>query len=231
VQAGRVGAMLQSGGLPPGLRAAELIDFVRRLYPRPRPLQALLVAAACDEFAQQLVERLSGGQAQRVRFALSIAGDPELLFLDEPTTGFDVDTRRRFGRTIRESAGAGRTVLFATHYLEEADAVADRIVVVQRGHIVADGTGAALKARAGGRTVRFSAVGADRAALEALPGCTSAEVEGERVTLRTADPDATVRALYAANVPVRDLEIGGADLEEAFLALVGEGGAGEAQVR
>ena len=223
VTAGRVGAMLQTGGLPPNLRVSELVDFVRRLYPRPAALDEVLRAAGCAEFADRLDDRLSGGQAQRVRFAMAIAGNPELLFLDEPTTGFDVDTRRRFWQAIRDFADGGRTILFATHYLEEADAVADRIVVIQRGRIVADGTTAAIKAHAGGRSVRFELSGAKRAQLAGLPGVTRVELAGEQVRLHTSDPDETVRGLCAAALPFRGLEIGGADLEEAFLALVGEG--------
>lgn len=222
VQAGRVGAMLQTGGLPPNLRVSELIDFVRRLYPRARALPDVLRAAGCSEFADRLVDRLSGGQAQRVRFGMAIAGDPELLFLDEPTTGFDVEARRRFWQVIRDFAAGGRTVVFATHYLEEADAVADRIVVIRRGRIVADGTTAAIKAHTGGRSVSFTLAGAEPASLRAVAGVREAEVAGERVRLQTADVDATVRALCAAGLPFRGLEIGGADLEEAFLALVGE---------
>lgn len=232
VQAGRVGAMLQSGGLPPGLQASELVDFVRGLYPKPRPLRQLLEDAGCAEFAATPVERMSGGQAQRVRFAMAIAGDPELLFLDEPTSGFDVDTRRRFWKAIRDFAAGGRTVLFATHYLEEADSVADRIVVIQRGRIVADGTAAAIKATTGGRVVRFDSPGVDRTTLLALPGVSSAEMDGAHVRLRTSDPDATVRAAFAAGFPIQGLEIGGADLEEAFLRLVNESAdGGEAGAR
>ncbi len=222
VAAGRVGAMLQSGGLPPNSRVAELVGFVRNLYPDPLPLGEVLETAGCTEFAERHVERLSGGQAQRVRFALAIAGDPELLFLDEPTTGFDVDTRRRFWHSIRGLAARGRTIVFATHYLEEADAVADRIVVLQRGRVVADGTAAAIKARTGGRDVRFRLVGAQHAQLTGLPGVTGVDIDGEHVRLRTVDSDATVRAAIRADLPLRDLEIGGAGIEEAFLALVNE---------
>ncbi len=144
----------------------------------------------------------------------------ELLFLDEPTTGFDVDARRNFWQRIRAFAASGRTVLFATHYLEEADAVADRILVLQHGRVLADGSAAAIKAGAGGRVVRFQAAGIDRSRCERLAGVSEVEIDGDRVRLRTADPDATVAAVYAAGIPVRGLEIGGADLEEAFLTLV-----------
>jgi ABC-2 type transport system ATP-binding protein len=223
VRQGRVGAMLQTGGLPPGVTVAELLGFVRSLYPRPLPLDHVLELAGCADFARQRVERLSGGQAQRVRFAMALCGDPELLFLDEPTVGLDIDSRRRFWSAIREHGAGRRTVLFATHYLEEADAVADRIVVLHRGRVVADGSAAAIKASAGGRTVRFRCPGADPASLSALPGVRRVEVQGELVRLLTADADATLRAVFHSGLPVTDVETGGADLEEAFLALVGAG--------
>ena len=225
VEAGRVGAMLQTGALLPSTTVTEVVGFVRGLYPRPLPLEEILEAAGCTEFARKRVERLSGGQAQRVRFAMAIAGDPELLFLDEPTTGFDVDTRRRFWESIRGFAARGKTVLFATHYLEEADAVSDRIVVMQRGRIVADGTAQEIKRSAGGRVVRFQLADAEaaRAELAALPGVTDVDITGTGVRLRSDDPDATVRAVVRADLRFCDLEVAGAQLEEAFLALVNAG--------
>ena len=143
-----------------------------------------------------------------------------------------MDTRRRFWRSIREFAARGRTVLFATHYLEEADAVADRIVVMQRGRVVADGTAAQIKARSGGRIVRFQLAGADaaRARLAALPGVTTVEIEGPSVRLHSDDSDATVRAAIMADIPLHDLEVSGAQLEDAFLALIGEAEAAETTV-
>jgi ABC-2 type transport system ATP-binding protein len=233
VAGGRVGAMLQTGSLLPSTTVSELIGFVRGLYPAALPMAEVLEAAGCSEFARQRVDRLSGGQAQRVRFGMAIAGDPELLFLDEPTTGFDVDTRRRFWRSIRAFADRGKTVLFATHYLEEADAVADRIVVIQHGRVVADGTAAEIKARAGGRQVRFHLVGAEalREQLGALPGVNGVDVAGPAVRLNCTDSDATLRALVQAELRFEGLEVGGAGLEDAFLALVGGGsGQGEAAV-
>jgi len=224
VQSGAVGAMLQSSGLPPGILVRELLQFVRGLYPRPMPLQSLLQRSGCAALAEQFVERLSGGQVQRVRFAMAIAGDPQLLFLDEPTTGFDVEARRNFWSSIREIAGTGRTVVFATHYLEEADAIADHILVLQNGRIIADGSASSIKAKAGGRSVRFCGHNPEQASLAALPGVTAVEIQGDQVRLITSDSDATVRALVGSGQPFRDLEVGGGGLEEAFIHLVrGEG--------
>jgi ABC-2 type transport system ATP-binding protein len=152
---------------------------------------------------------------------MAIAGDPDLLFLDEPTVAMDVETRRAFWADMRTFAAEGRTILFATHYLEEADQVADRIVVLDHGRIVADGTAAAIKRGAVARTLRFRLAGADRAALAALPGVQSVDVAGDRVALQTADPDATARALLRTDLDVRDIELGGPDLEDAFLAITG----------
>ncbi|HZD74083.1 MAG TPA: ABC transporter ATP-binding protein [Actinomycetota bacterium] len=221
VASGRVAAMLQEGGLPQGATVAELVGFVRQLYPRPLPLGETLALAGLEDLAGRRVERLSGGQAQRVRFALAMAGNPELAFLDEPTTGMDVEARRAFWDRMRSFAAEGRTVLFATHYLEEADAVADRIVVLQRGRVIADGAATAIKARTTQRFVRCTLPGADEAMLRSLPGVTDLSRHGDVVRLTTGDADATVQALYAGGLAVRDLEVTGAGLEEAFLSLIG----------
>lgn len=217
--AGRIGAMLQSGGLLPGVTVAELVGMVRDLYPRPLPLAALLEQANLRNIARQKVNTLSGGQLQRVRFALAIAGDPELLFLDEPTVAMDVEARQAFWASMRGFAARGRTVLFATHYLEEADAVADRVLLLRRGKLVAAGGVAAIKSAVALRTVRFTLPSAELLSLRALPGVRDADAHGDTVQLRTADTDATVRALYAGGYPLRDLEVTGADLEDAFLSL------------
>jgi ABC-2 type transport system ATP-binding protein len=225
VAAGRVAAMLQEGGLPPGATVAELVDFVRQLYPRPLPLGEVLELAGLADLARRRTERLSGGQAQRVRFALAIAGNPELAFLDEPTTGMDVEARHAFWDRMRAFAAQGRTVLFATHYLEEADAVADRVLVLQRGRVVADGPVTAIKARSSRRVVRCTLPGADSRTLGRLPGVTEVALHGDSVRLTTGAADATVRALFATGLPVRDLEVAGGGLEEAFLALTGSSSA------
>ncbi len=222
VRSGRVGAMLQSATLPAGARVVELVDLGRGLYPAPLPRDAILERAGLTGLAGRRAETLSGGEMQRVRFGLAIAGDPDLVFLDEPTVAMDVESRRAFWADMRRFAAEGRTVLFATHYLDEADQVADRIIVLDRGRVVADGSPAALKGGIAERTVRFTWPLTDAvqdAALRALPGVTSAERHGETVTLLTGDADATVRALVASSVAFRHLEVTGADLDTAFLAL------------
>jgi ABC-2 type transport system ATP-binding protein len=221
VRGGRVGAMLQESGLPILTRVGELVELIRRLSPRPMPADEIVRRAGLAGLVDRRTESLSGGEAQRVRFAMSIAGDPDLLFLDEPTVAMDVETRRAFWADMRAFAAEGRTILFATHYLEEADQVADRIVVLDHGRIVADGSAAEIKAGARTRRVRFQLAEADPASLRRLPGVRQAEIVGDRVTLESTDSDATARALFTSGLAVRDLEIAGPDLETAFLALVG----------
>lgn len=223
VGTGRVGAMLQTGGLPPGVSVRELVSFVAGMHARPMSVGRALAEAGCERFATTPVDRLSGGQRQRARFAMAIVGQPELLFLDEPTVGFDVETRRHFWDSVRAAAKERRTILFCTHYLEEADAEADRIIVVQSGRIVADGSASAIKAQVAGRSLTVTLDrGNDAAALSALPGVAAVERTGSRVTLRCTDSDATVRALVASELSWSDLEVGGGDLEHAFLTLTSD---------
>jgi ABC-2 type transport system ATP-binding protein len=219
VRTGKVGAMLQDGSLVPGLTVREVVEFVRGLYPEPLPLDEVLSLANLTSLAKRRADQLSGGQAQRVRFALAIAGAPRLLVLDEPTAAMDVESRRSFWASMRAYAAGGRTILFATHYMEEADENADRVIVMARGRVVADGTAQEIKDAAGGRTVRFTIGDQPTAGLDALPGVTATELRGTTAELRTGDSDATVQALYASGLQVRDLEVRGADLEEAFLSL------------
>ncbi|GHC66788.1 ABC transporter ATP-binding protein [Streptomyces violaceochromogenes] len=220
IVAGRVGAMLQSGGLMDEVTVAELVRLACDLHPKPYRPSEVLARAGVAQIADRKVDKLSGGQAQRVRFALATAGDSDLIVLDEPTTGMDVTTRQAFWATMREQADQGRTVLFATHYLEEADAVADRVLVLHRGRLLADGTAAEIKAKAGARRVSFDVAGAiDEPALRALPFLTGIDISGRTVRIQSADADATVHALYGLGVYPRNLEVAGLGLEQAFVAI------------
>ncbi|MFJ5264115.1 ABC transporter ATP-binding protein [Streptomyces sp. NPDC088387] len=220
IVAGRVGAMLQSGGLMDEVTVRELVRLACALHPRPHPVTDVLARAGVTQIADRKVNKLSGGQAQRVRFALATAGDSDLIVLDEPTTGMDVTTRQAFWATMREQAAQGRTVLFATHYLEEADAIADRVLVLHRGRLLADGTAAEIKAKAGARRISFDLEGpVDRAALDTLPALSALDVSGQTVRIRSTDADATVHALYGLGVYPRNLEVAGLGLEQAFLTL------------
>jgi ABC-2 type transport system ATP-binding protein len=222
VRTGRVGAMLQTAGLPLGARVGELVDLARALYPSPSARDAILERAGLTELVDRRAETLSGGEAQRVRFALAIAGDPDLVFLDEPTVAMDVESRRAFWGDMRRFAEEGRTVLFATHYLDEADQVADRILVLDRGRVVGDGSPAALKATVSERTVRFAwpvAPADAETRLRALSGVIGLDRHGDDVALLSRDADETVRGLVEGGIRFRHLEVAGADLDTAFLAL------------
>jgi ABC-2 type transport system ATP-binding protein len=218
VRAGRVGAMLQEARPVPRVTVGELIGFVASRYPAPMPVHRALQLAGITDLAGRRVDRLSGGQVQRVRFAVALAGDPALLVLDEPTAALDVEARHAFWDSMRSYARRGHTVLFSTHYLEEADAHADRIVVIDRGRIVADGTGEELRRAAGGNPVSVEAAGLDPEELALLPGVRSVEVHGDRVRMRSDDSDATVIALARLGA-IRALEVAPASLDDAFLAL------------
>ena len=219
---GRVGAMLQTGmgsGLPPGVRVDATLRLVRRLYRRPASFDATVDRAGIAPLLKRQTHDLSGGEAQRVRFAIAIAGDPELVFLDEPTAAMDVEGRRSFWRMIRQFGQEGRTVVFATHHLQEADQIADRVVVINHGKVVGNGSGAALKAAVSAKRLKFNCIQPNQAALDSMEGVTEVDVRGQEVTLDSLDADATVRALVKGRVAFSDLEVVGADLEEAFVAL------------
>ncbi|MFI9761835.1 ABC transporter ATP-binding protein [Streptomyces sp. NPDC051963] len=220
IVAGRVGAMLQSGGLMDEVTVAELVRLACALHPKPSPANDVLARAGISQIADRKVDKLSGGQAQRVRFALATAGDSDLIVLDEPTTGMDVTARQAFWATMREQADQGRTVLFATHYLEEADAIADRVLVLHRGRLLADGTAAEIKAKAGARRISFDLRDAvDETVLRALPFLTYLDVSGHTVRIRSSDADATVHALYGLGLYPRNIEVAGLGLEQAFVAI------------
>ncbi|MDX3753979.1 ATP-binding cassette domain-containing protein [Streptomyces mirabilis] len=218
VRAGRVGAMLQETRPVPRVTVRELVSFVAGRYPAPLPVADALELAGIGDLAGRRVDRLSGGQAQRVRFAVALAGNPDLIVLDEPTAALDVEARRAFWDSMRSYARRGHTVLFSTHYLEEADAHADRILVIDHGRLVADGTGEQLKRSVGGNLVSFDLAGRGTEGLILLPGVVSVEVRGDRARLRTDDSDATVLALAELGA-IRGLEVVPASLDDAFMAL------------
>jgi ABC-2 type transport system ATP-binding protein len=218
---GLISAVMQTGGLLKDLTVAETVEYTASLFAHSQATREVLSRAGITEIADRRVAKCSGGEQQRLRFALALLPDPELLVLDEPTTGMDVEGRRSFWASIRKDAEQGRTVLFATHYLEEADAYADRIVLLRHGKIVADGTAAQIKAMSAGRTVRATLPDASEDVLRGLAGVDSVEVRGDTVLIHTKDSDAAARYLLT-HTEAHDLEIAARGIEEAFLALTGD---------
>ncbi|OJU45070.1 MAG: multidrug ABC transporter ATP-binding protein [Microbacterium sp. 69-7] len=219
---GLVSAVLQTGGLLKDITVSETLALTASLFADTRPLEEVMQRAGISEIANRRVGMCSGGQQQRLRFAMALLSDPGLLILDEPTTGMDVEGRRAFWSAIRADAARGRTVLFATHYLDEADEYADRIVLMSRGRIVADGSTAEIKNLVSGRIVRATLPGADPARLAGLPGVDDVEFAGDRISIHTKDSDAVARHLLTETA-ARDIEITSQNLESVFLALTSEG--------
>ena len=222
IAAGAVGGMLQVGGVISDLNVRELLEMVASLYPRPLGVDEVVELTRIGDLVARKTTKLSGGQTQRLRFAVALIANPDLLILDEPTVAMDVESRRQFWTTMREFATRGKTVVFATHYLEEADAYADRIILMSHGRVVADGPATEIKATVGLRTIRATLPGANVSALALLPGVTNVDTRGEGVVLSCSDSDAALRAFLAAEPTARDIEVTGAGLEEAFLQLTGE---------
>ena len=218
---GLVSAVMQTGGLLKDLTVRETVAYTASLFVDTRPVDDVLADAGIAQIADRKVAKCSGGEQQRLRFAMALLSDPAILLLDEPTTGMDVEGRRAFWSAIRRDAAQGRTVLFATHYLEEADQYADRIVLISGGRIVADGSGSEIRALAIGRTVRVSLPDADTDAISALEGVDSVEVRGENVLVHARDSDLVARYLLTQTA-ARDLEITARGLEDAFLTLTGD---------
>ncbi|MDV8054298.1 MULTISPECIES: ABC transporter ATP-binding protein [unclassified Rhodococcus (in: high G+C Gram-positive bacteria)] len=215
---GRISAVMQTGGLLRDLTVRETVELTSALFAHTRSVKEVLTRAGIADIGDRRVAKCSGGQQQRLRFALALLPDPDLLVLDEPTTGMDVEGRRDFWNAIRQDASTGRTVLFATHYLDEADAYADRIVLVRHGKIVADGSAAEVKNLAAGRTVTATLPGVDQSVLLALPGVDRVDTRGDRVIVHGRDSDAVARYLLN-DAHATDLEIVSRNLEDAFLAL------------
>src|SRR5580700_5095823 len=219
----RTGAMLQVGRVPETLRVHEHIDLFSTYYPKPLPLEEVLAVAGLEKLRDRKFGDLSGGQRQRTLFALAICGDPDLLFLDEPTAGLDVEARRALWEQIRRLIDRGKTVLLTTHYLEEADALADRIAVINQGEIIAEGTPAEIKSQTSGKRIRCITA-LNLAALLQIPGVTDVKRDREAVEIHTGEGESVVRLLLARDPSLSGLEISSAGLEEAFLSLTRDNG-------
>ncbi|MGO4454086.1 ABC transporter ATP-binding protein [Arthrobacter sp. RAF14] len=217
---GQVAAVMQTGGLLRDITVKETVQLTAAMFDSARPVAEVLERAGIADLADRRVEKCSGGQQQRLRFAMALVSDPGLMILDEPTTGMDVTGRREFWHAIRQDAQRGRTVVFATHYLDEADAYADRIVLVRQGRVVADGTAAEIKNLAAGRTIR-AALSHEDPRLVRLPQVDSVEYDGARVTIRSQDSDAVLRFLLA-ETDAHDVEVSANNLEDAFVALTSD---------
>jgi ABC-2 type transport system ATP-binding protein len=214
----RVGVMLQESGVPQMLKVSEIVDLFRSYYPHPLPRERAIAMAGLQEKANSLVKELSGGQRQRLYFALAVCGNPDVLFLDEPTVGMDVEGRRSFIERIAEFAHMGKTVVLTTHYLEEADQLARRVIVIDRGVVIADAPPAEIKSKVAGKRVRFVAAAVDEKVLHGLP-VSAVTIKDGSVQLLTNQPEAVLRALFQRGVEISELEVSGADLEDAFIAL------------
>jgi len=219
VTGGAIGAMLQGGALLDDATVGEVVGMVASLHRAPLPVAEALRRTGIEDLAKRRCNKLSGGQKQRVRFAVALVSDPDLLVLDEPTAAMDVQSRRDFWRAMHGYTDTGRTVLFATHYLEEAENYADRVVLMRDGRIVADGTVAEVTSLVSGRVVRAAIPGVTEASLRPLPGVSEVELRGDRATISSNDSDATLRALLATFPQAHDIEVAAVGLEGAFLSL------------
>jgi ABC-2 type transport system ATP-binding protein len=218
----RIGAMLQVAKVPETLKVREHIDLFSSYYPRPLPPAETLAIAGLQEIKDRPFGELSGGQKQRVLFALALCGDPDILFLDEPTVGLDVEARRLLWEQIRKLVARGKTILLTTHHLEEADALADRVAVINRGEIIAEGTPTEIKAKTCGRRIRCVS-SLDIETVRALPGVAEVRRDRDSYEIRVADAEPVLRELLLRDSTVSGIEVVGGGLEEAFLALTQNG--------
>ena len=218
-----IGVMLQESGVPETLKVRELVELFGRFHDNPMVTQEAIKMAGLEEKANSRLGRLSGGQKQRVYFALALVGNPDVLFLDEPTTGLDVEARRNFWEQINTQIDQGKTVILTTHNLEEADALARRIVVINEGQIIANGTPDEIKGHVGGKHVRFRASNVTSEELRVLAAGEFKQLPGSKFEIYTKEPEALLAALFRQGAELSDLEVVGAGLEEAFLSLTGNG--------
>jgi ABC-2 type transport system ATP-binding protein len=226
----KTGAMLQVGRVPETLRVREHIDLFSTYYQKRMPAREVLAAAGLEKLSDRKFGELSGGQKQRVLFALAICGDPDLFFLDEPTVGLDVEARRLLWDEIRRLISRGKTVLLTTHYLQEADALADRIAVINQGEIIAEGTPAEIKAQTGGKKIRCI-TSLSSGVLRELPGVREVQQDREAVEILTDEAEPIVRELLARDSQLSGLEVTSAGLEEAFLALTQDSARNNPEIR
>ena len=217
----RIGAMLQITRVPEMLRVREHIDLFRSYYPNPLPAAEVMRIAKIDGIANQMFGKLSGGQKQRTLFALALCGNPDLIFLDEPTVGMDIESRRALWDEIRALSAAGKTVLLTTHYLEEADMLAHRIVVINKGRVVCEGTPAEIKNRVSGRRIRCITQ-LDPEFLASLPSVADVQKDREAVVILAERPEQVVREMLLRDETLHGLEVSAAALEDAFLALTSD---------
>lgn len=222
IAAGAVGGMLQTGAVIKDLSVREIITMIASLYPNPLPVDEVMAMSGITDLDGRKTTRLSGGQTQRVRAAMALVSNPDLLVLDEPTVALDVQARHEFWTTMRTFASRGKTVLFATHYLEEADAYADRIILMARGSIVADGPANMIKASVNVKTIRASVPDVPPDELRRLPGVTDLEPRGEAFVLTCTDSDSALRALLQVSPRAHDIEVTGAGLDQAFMQLTAD---------
>jgi len=217
----RVGAMLQVGRVPETLRVREHIDLFSSYYPNPLPISEVLAVAGLEDVRNRKFGDLSGGQKQRVLFALAICGNPDLLFLDEPTVGLDVEARHLLWQEIRNLLGRGKTVVLTTHYLEEADALADRVAVINKGSIIAEGTPTEIKSRTAGKKIRcVTQLSLD--VIRKMKGVVDVKTDREATVIQANDPESVLRGLLSLDLDVSGIEVTSAGLEDAFLALTRE---------
>ena len=214
----RIGAMLQVARVPETLAVGEYLDLFRSYYPHPLPTAQIVAAAGLDGIEKRQFKDLSGGQKQRMLFALALCGDPDLVFLDEPTLGMDIETRHSLWREVRSLADRGKTVLLTTHYLEEADTLADRILVIAEGAVVAEGTPTEIKSRVTGRKIKC-VTNLTNAFLLSLPSVRSVEATGAGITITVDAAEEVLRSMLAADASLHSLEVSSPALEDAFLAL------------
>lgn len=220
---GLVSAVMQTGGLLKDFTVAETLRYTASVFAATESIEAVMERAGISDIANQQVGKCSGGEQQRLRFAMALLPDPELLLLDEPTAGMDVTGRRAFWSAIRDDVSRGRTVMFATHYLEEADTYADRVVLMSHGELVADGTAEQIKAMASDRTVRATVPGLTEDLADRVPSADRVQVQGDRLWVASSDTDAVARYLLT-QTDAHDLEIAAQGLEEAFVSLTSDSG-------